>query len=150
LLVQLPALSAAPPSRTPVAHGPRLTRGGPPRRRSRGRPVRPRPPGSRARCVPTPSRSRRSGRAAAPRTTRRGRAPRCTPAGTAARRGGAPDQSAARSVASRLVAGDAAEVRLTALVRGRVQGVGFRWWAGSVARQLGLRGWAVNLDDGRV
>ena len=54
------------------------------------------------------------------------------------------------SVASPLVGDDAAEVRLTALVRGRVQGVGFRWWVGSVARQLGLRGWAVNLDDGRV
>lgn len=42
------------------------------------------------------------------------------------------------------------EVRLTAWVRGRVQGVGFRWWTRSRALQLGLRGYASNLDDGRV
>ena len=41
-------------------------------------------------------------------------------------------------------------VRLTASVAGRVQGVGFRWWARSRARELGLTGWARNLDDGRV
>ncbi len=47
--------------------------------------------------------------------------------------------------------GDAAEqVRLTAWVRGRVQGVGFRWWTRSRALELGLTGWALNLDDGRV
>ena len=47
--------------------------------------------------------------------------------------------------------GDAAEqVRLTAWVRGRVQGVGFRWWTRSRALELGLSGWALNLDDGRV
>ena len=42
------------------------------------------------------------------------------------------------------------QVRLTAWVRGRVQGVGFRWWTRSRARELGLLGWARNLDDGRV
>ena len=47
-------------------------------------------------------------------------------------------------------AGAPAPVRLTAWVRGRVQGVGFRWWVRSRARELGLVGWAANLDDGRV
>jgi acylphosphatase len=41
-------------------------------------------------------------------------------------------------------------VRLTALVRGRVQGVGFRYWARATARDLGLVGVATNLPDGRV
>jgi acylphosphatase len=41
-------------------------------------------------------------------------------------------------------------VRLTAWVRGRVQGVGFRWWVRSQALELGLAGTATNLDDGRV
>jgi acylphosphatase len=40
--------------------------------------------------------------------------------------------------------------RLTAWVRGRVQGVGMRWWIRSRAVPLGLSGWARNLDDGRV
>lgn len=35
-------------------------------------------------------------------------------------------------------------------VRGRVQGVGFRYWARARARDLGLRGSATNLPDGRV
>lgn len=41
-------------------------------------------------------------------------------------------------------------VRVTALVRGHVQGVGFRWWTSAQARELGLDGRAKNLDDGRV
>jgi acylphosphatase len=41
-------------------------------------------------------------------------------------------------------------VRLTAWVRGHVQGVGFRWWTRSRALDLGLVGTATNLDDGRV
>ena len=35
-------------------------------------------------------------------------------------------------------------------VRGRVQGVGFRNFAQRAAVQLGLTGYARNLDDGRV
>jgi acylphosphatase len=42
------------------------------------------------------------------------------------------------------------QVRLTAWMRGRVQGVGMRWWVRSRALELGLTGSAVNLDDGRV
>ncbi len=42
------------------------------------------------------------------------------------------------------------DVRLTAWVRGRVQGVGFRWWTRARSLELGLSGWAANLGDGRV
>ena len=41
-------------------------------------------------------------------------------------------------------------VRMTAWVRGRVQGVGFRWWTRTAALELGLVGSVTNLDDGRV
>jgi acylphosphatase len=41
-------------------------------------------------------------------------------------------------------------VAILALVRGRVQGVGFRYEARSFAKALGLRGWIMNLDDGGV
>jgi len=40
--------------------------------------------------------------------------------------------------------------RLTAFVSGHVQGVGFRWWARSRGLELGLVGYARNLEDGRV
>ncbi|MGA8028504.1 MAG: acylphosphatase [Bryobacteraceae bacterium] len=36
------------------------------------------------------------------------------------------------------------------LIRGDVQGVGFRFFAQRKANELGLSGWARNLDDGRV
>jgi len=36
------------------------------------------------------------------------------------------------------------------LISGRVQGVGFRYFAQRVARQIGVKGWARNLDDGSV
>jgi len=35
-------------------------------------------------------------------------------------------------------------------VRGRVQGVGYRYFAQKAATGLGLTGYARNLDDGRV
>jgi len=43
-----------------------------------------------------------------------------------------------------------ATTRMTAHVRGHVQGVGFRWWTRSRALELGLAGYAKNLADGRV
>jgi len=36
------------------------------------------------------------------------------------------------------------------LVRGRVQGVGFRWFVRVSARRLGLSGWVANTPDGSV
>ncbi|MFQ5537307.1 MAG: acylphosphatase [Gemmatimonadota bacterium] len=35
-------------------------------------------------------------------------------------------------------------------VRGRVQGVGFRWWVQRTAQALGLSGWVRNMPDGSV
>ena len=40
--------------------------------------------------------------------------------------------------------------RLDAVVRGRVQGVGFRYWVVRRARDLGLTGWVANELDGSV
>ena len=48
------------------------------------------------------------------------------------------------------MSGTDGEVRLIALVRGRVQGVGFRYWVRALADDLGLRGSATNLPEGRV
>ncbi|RXH55590.1 acylphosphatase [Granulicella sibirica] len=36
------------------------------------------------------------------------------------------------------------------MVRGRVQGVGFRWFVQREAAEIGLRGWVRNTDSGEV
>ncbi len=36
------------------------------------------------------------------------------------------------------------------LVKGRVQGVGFRWYVHREAADIGLRGWVRNTTDGHV
>jgi len=41
-------------------------------------------------------------------------------------------------------------IRRRALVAGMVQGVAFRYYARSAARQIGVTGWVRNLPDGRV
>ena len=40
--------------------------------------------------------------------------------------------------------------RLDAVVRGRVQGVGYRWFVVRHASRLGLGGWVANEPDGSV
>lgn len=41
-------------------------------------------------------------------------------------------------------------IRRRVLVSGRVQGVSFRAYTRSAARQLGVTGWVRNLSDGKV
>jgi acylphosphatase len=45
---------------------------------------------------------------------------------------------------------DGAVERLSATITGRVQGVGFRWWARSAADRMSLTGWVMNGADERT
>lgn len=45
---------------------------------------------------------------------------------------------------------DGGRGRLEAVVRGRVQGVGFRWFTVTRAAALGCTGWVANQPDGTV
>jgi len=42
------------------------------------------------------------------------------------------------------------QVRARILVSGSVQGVGYRYYVGRIARRIGIHGIVRNLDDGRV
>jgi len=42
------------------------------------------------------------------------------------------------------------ETSVDVVVRGRVQGVSFRWYAQQQAERLGVRGWVRNEPDGSV
>lgn len=48
------------------------------------------------------------------------------------------------------VAPAGATIRLEATVRGRVQGVGYRFFVVRRAQELGLTGWVANAADGSV
>lgn len=41
-------------------------------------------------------------------------------------------------------------IRLNAIVKGYVQGVGYRFFAVRKAKEYGLKGWVKNLKDGNV
>ena len=42
------------------------------------------------------------------------------------------------------------QIRKHMIFSGEVQGIGFRYRAFVYAQELGLTGWVINLDDGRV
>jgi acylphosphatase len=41
-------------------------------------------------------------------------------------------------------------MRIHVVVRGRVQGIGFRWFVREAARALDVAGWVLNRPDGSV
>jgi acylphosphatase len=49
-----------------------------------------------------------------------------------------------------MIAATMAPVARRIRIRGRVQGVGFRWFACNAGRSLGLHGWVRNEADGSV
>ncbi len=62
----------------------------------------------------------------------------------------ADDEPAGVSAPDGAQAADRSPIRLFLLWTGTVQGVGFRWTNQGLARELGLTGWARNLEDGSV
>jgi acylphosphatase len=42
------------------------------------------------------------------------------------------------------------KTRAHLLIKGRVQGVGYRWFVSDIATSFGLSGWTKNLSDGPV
>ena len=61
-----------------------------------------------------------------------------------------PGRRAARPPDRRSCSAEAPAARLDATVRGRVQGVGFRYFVLREAMDLGLEGWVANTRDGSV
>ena len=45
---------------------------------------------------------------------------------------------------------DSAKKRISVVVHGRVQGVGFRYFVLNKANSIGIKGWVKNLPDGTV
>lgn len=76
-------------------------------------------------------------------------APTAEPSASGLTREGRPGDSATREGRTRDWATREA-ARLEAVVRGRVQGVGFRYFVLSQARRLRLGGWVRNETDGKV
>ena len=44
----------------------------------------------------------------------------------------------------------AVKSRVHCIIKGSVQGIGYRWFVQKTARSLGLNGWVKNLSDGDV
>jgi len=45
---------------------------------------------------------------------------------------------------------ETALTRLRVLIRGKVQGIGYRWFVQETAGRMGMGGWVRNLDNGDV
>ncbi len=94
-----------------------------------------------------PGGPREAGDAAASPTTGTAGDAAAPPAGTAT----GPAGGTAAGAAAEAGSAGRDDARMTAWVRGRVQGVGFRWYTRANALRIGgLTGFATNLGDGRV